>query len=47
MGYPAKSRIGPWITPLLRLLASLSWLRESWIDPFGFGSDKRAEMGTA
>ena len=40
---PRKIRIGHWITPVLRGLASLSWLRESWIDPFGFGSDKQAE----
>ena len=42
-GVPRKIRIGPWLTPVLRGLASLSWLRESWIDPFGFGSDKKAE----
>ena len=42
-GLPRKIRIGQWITPVLRGLASLSWLRESWIDPFGFGSDKQAE----
>ena len=40
---PRKIRIGQWITPVLRGLASLSWLRESWIDPFGFSSHKRAE----
>ena len=42
-GMPRKIRIGQWITPVLRGLASLSWLRESWIDPFGFSSDKKAE----
>ena len=40
---PRKIRIGHWITPVLRGLASLSWLRESWIDPFGLSSDKQAE----
>ncbi|MDC0062661.1 indolepyruvate ferredoxin oxidoreductase family protein [Candidatus Puniceispirillum sp.] len=42
-GMPRKIRIGQWITPVLRGLASLSWLRESWIDPFGFSGHKRAE----
>ena len=42
-GLPRKIRIGHWITPVLRLVAGLSWLRESWIDPFGFSSDKQAE----
>ena len=42
-GAPRKIRIGRWITPVLRGLARLNWLRESWIDPFGFSSNKRAE----
>ena len=42
-GAPQKIRIGSWITPILRGLARFSWLRESWIDPFGYSSDKRAE----
>ncbi len=42
-GAPRKIRIGQWITPVLRGLARLSWLRESWIDPFGFSGDKQAE----
>ena len=42
-GAPRKIRIGQWITPVLRGLANLSSLRESWIDPFGFSGDKQAE----
>jgi indolepyruvate ferredoxin oxidoreductase len=42
-GMPRKIRIGHWITPVLRGLAGLSWLRESWIDPFGLSSGKQAE----
>ena len=42
-GAPRKIRIGQWITPVLRGLASLSWLRESWIDPFGFSRNKKTE----
>ena len=42
-GAPRKIRVGAWFTPILRILANLTWLRESWIDPFGFSSEKRSE----
>jgi indolepyruvate ferredoxin oxidoreductase len=31
------------LTPYLRGLARLSWLRDSWADPFGYATDRRAE----
>jgi len=31
------------LAPYLRGLARLSWLRDSWADPFGYATDRRAE----
>ena len=42
-GAPRKIRFGRWLTPYLRGLARLSWLRDSWADPFGYATDRRAE----
>ncbi|MGB1329360.1 MAG: DUF6537 domain-containing protein, partial [Candidatus Puniceispirillaceae bacterium] len=42
-GSPRKVRFGHWLTPYLRGLARLSWLRDSWADPFGYTTDRRAE----
>ena len=42
-GSPRKIRFGRWLTPYLRGLARLSWLRDSWADPFGYATDRRAE----
>ena len=42
-GSPRKFRFGHWLTPYLRGLAHLSWLRDSWADPFGYAADRRAE----
>ena len=42
-GSPRKIRFGHWLTPYLRGLARLSWLRDSWADPFGYATDRRAE----
>ena len=43
MAAPRKIRFGRWLTPYLRGLARLSWLRDSWADPFGYATDRRAE----
>jgi indolepyruvate ferredoxin oxidoreductase len=42
-GRPRKYEIGPWILPLLRVLAKLKWLRGSKLDPFGRSADRRLE----
>ena len=42
-GSPRKIRFGHWLTPYLRGLARLSWLRDSWAGPFGYATDRRAE----
>jgi len=41
-GINSRGLVGGYPGSLLGGLASLSWLRESWIDPFGFSSDKKA-----
>ena len=40
---PAKSkrRIGPWVTPLLKVIAALRVLRGSIVDPFRFSEERR------
>ena len=42
-GTPRKIRFGPWLTPVLRMIARLSWLRDSRIDPFGFTAERKSE----
>ncbi len=42
-GETVKSRFGPWILPLFRLLASLKGLRGTAFDIFGYARDRRAE----
>ena len=42
-GRPRKIRFGSWLTPCLRGLAHGSVLRETWLDPFGFSHERRAE----
>jgi len=42
-GRPKKYEVGPWIVPLLRLLAKLRFLRGTKLDPFGYGADRRLE----
>jgi indolepyruvate ferredoxin oxidoreductase len=42
-GTPRKIRFGPWLTPVLTMIARLSWLRDSWIDPFGFSAERQSE----
>ena len=42
-GRPRKMVFGSWIFPAFRLLASLRWLRETPLDPFGRSHDRRIE----
>ena len=40
---PKKYRFGPWMVPVLRVLASFRKLRGTKLDPFGYGADRRLE----
>jgi indolepyruvate ferredoxin oxidoreductase len=42
-GRPKKYELGPWVRPLLRLLAKLKWLRGTKLDPFRWSADRRLE----
>ena len=42
-GKPRKLRFGEWMTPLLRCLGNMQWLRGRWYDPFGYGRHKKQE----
>ena len=42
-GTPRKRSFGPWMLPLLRLLAKFKGLRGSLLDPFRFSEDRRLE----
>jgi indolepyruvate ferredoxin oxidoreductase len=42
-GRPKKYELGPWVLPVLRLLAKLRWLRGSKLDPFGMSADRRLD----
>ncbi|WMS41762.1 indolepyruvate ferredoxin oxidoreductase family protein [Acuticoccus sp. MNP-M23] len=42
-GRPAKRTFGPWIFPVLRVLARLKGLRGTPFDPFGKSAERRAE----
>lgn len=42
-GEPRKRRFGPWLMPVLRLLARMRWLRGTRIDPFGWTHERRNE----
>ncbi len=42
-GRPRKRAYGPWILPLLRVLARLKPLRGTWLDPFGYSHDRKLE----
>jgi indolepyruvate ferredoxin oxidoreductase len=42
-GRPRKRRYGPWIFPLLRLLARARRLRGSWLDVFGHSAERCLE----
>jgi len=42
-GRPKKYELGPWVVPVLRMLAKLRWLRGSKLDPFALSADRRLE----
>jgi indolepyruvate ferredoxin oxidoreductase len=42
-GRPRKYELGPWVLPILRVLAKLRWLRGTKLDPFGRSADRRLE----
>jgi indolepyruvate ferredoxin oxidoreductase len=42
-GRPKKYELGPWIVPVLRVLAKLRRLRGTKLDPFGYGADRKLE----
>jgi indolepyruvate ferredoxin oxidoreductase len=42
-GEPRKMTFGPWIFPLLRLLARFKFLRGTALDPFGYSVERKTE----
>jgi indolepyruvate ferredoxin oxidoreductase len=42
-GQSRKRRFGPWLLPVLRVLARLKHLRGTRLDPFGWTAERRAE----
>jgi indolepyruvate ferredoxin oxidoreductase len=42
-GRPQKFELGPWVLPVLRVLAKLRRLRGSKLDPFGYSADRRLD----
>ncbi len=42
-GETPKRRYGPWMMPALRVLARLKFLRDTRLDPFGRGAERRLE----
>jgi indolepyruvate ferredoxin oxidoreductase len=42
-GRPKKMRFGPWVLGAFRLLARMKGLRGTSLDPFGYGTERRAE----
>jgi indolepyruvate ferredoxin oxidoreductase len=42
-GRPRKRRFGPWILPVLRVVAGLRRLRGTALDPFGRSAERRME----
>jgi indolepyruvate ferredoxin oxidoreductase len=43
-GRPKKYALGPWVRPLLKLLAKMRRVRGTWLDPFRYSSDRRLEV---
>ena len=43
MGMGKKLQLGPWFHPLMRVLATLKFLRGHWYDPFGHTAARRLE----
>jgi indolepyruvate ferredoxin oxidoreductase len=44
-GEPRKMTFGPWIFPLLRVLAKFKFLRGSAFDPLGYSVERKTERG--
>ena len=42
-GRPRKRTFGAWLLPVLRLVAAGSRLRNSWLDPFRYSTDRRLD----
>ncbi len=42
-GRPRKRRFGPWVFRVFSVLAKLKRLRGTWLDPFGWTSERRME----
>jgi indolepyruvate ferredoxin oxidoreductase len=42
-GRPRKYELGPWVLPVLRVLARLRGLRGTKLDPFGYTADRRLD----
>jgi indolepyruvate ferredoxin oxidoreductase len=42
-GRPSKIEFGPWIFPLLKLISKMKALRGSFLDPFGYTTERRME----
>jgi indolepyruvate ferredoxin oxidoreductase len=42
-GHPRKMTFGPWLMPLLRILAKGRRLRGTPFDPFGYTNERRRE----
>jgi indolepyruvate ferredoxin oxidoreductase len=42
-GRPQKITFGPWLLPVLKVLAKARRLRGSWLDPFRFGHEKAVD----
>ena len=43
-GQPRKLQFGEWMTPVLRCLGNMKWLRGRWYDPFGYGQHKKQDL---
>ena len=43
-GQPRKLQFGEWMTPVLRCLGNMKWLRGRWYDPFGYGQHKKQAL---
>ena len=43
-GRPKKYEFGQWMIPVFRIIASMKWLRGTWLDPFGRGSERLLQM---
>ncbi|QUE77237.1 indolepyruvate ferredoxin oxidoreductase family protein [Stutzerimonas stutzeri] len=40
---PAKKSFGPWMLKCFKLLAKLKFMRNTWVDPFGYTHERKVE----